>query len=86
MGHGNHWECLEKPVDEALKRFLPSALADGKILASVNREGMWFDRKEPSQETVHSVIFGKAGLGVMALLVTDTPVKRSVLYSAFRNR
>lgn len=83
MGHGNHWECLEKPVDDALKRFLPPALASGKVMKSLSRDGLWFDRKVPSRETVYSVIYGTAGLGVMALLVTDTPVKTSMLYSAF---
>lgn len=82
-GHGNHWECLQKPAEEAIKHFIPIALVTGKLRDSIRRVGMWFDRKEPSEEVVHSIILGSNPLAIMALLVTQQAEKRSTLYSAF---
>lgn len=82
-GHGNHWECLQKPVEEAIKHFIPATIARGKLRESIRRVGLWFDREQPSEELVHSVVMGGKALGIMALLVTDQAAKSSVLYSAF---
>jgi hypothetical protein len=82
-GHGNHWECHQKPVEKAIGHFIPAAVARGKMRESIKREGLWFDRTQPSEEAVLSIVMGGNSLGVMALVVTDTPRKRSVLYSAF---
>ena len=82
-GHGNHWECLSKPVEDTIQSFIPATIARGQVGESVRRVGMWFDRDTPSEETVRSVVLGDTPLGSMVLLVTDSPRNRSVLYSAY---
>ena len=82
-GHGNHWECIQKPAQDAIKHFIPAIIAGGKVGKSIHREGLWFDRKLPSTETVVSMVMGNKSFGTMALSVTDSAEKTIVLYSAY---
>lgn len=82
-GHGNHWECLKKPVEEAIQHFIPATLNKGELGQTIQREGIWFDREQPSTETVASIFMGNKAFGSMVLLVSDSAESRSVLYSAY---
>lgn len=82
-GHGNHWECLLKPVEEAIERFIAPTLASGKLESPVRRSGLWFDRDKMSEETVSPIICGTHDLRILALVVSDTPAERNVFYSAY---
>jgi len=82
-GHGNHWECLQKPAEEAIQHIIPATIAKGKLRESVRRVGMWFDQGELREETVHSLALGNRGLGSMVLLVTESANNRSVLATAY---
>jgi len=82
-GHGNHWECLLKPVDEAIKHFIPVTINEGKLGDSIKRKGLWFNREQSSTETVVPVILGTKFFGTMALVVSDSNESSNVLYSAY---
>ena len=82
-GHGNHWECLQKPVEDAIQHFIPEAIAKGKLGQTIQREGLWFNRDQASTETVVSIVMGNKAFGTMVLLVSDSIAGRSVLYSAY---
>ncbi len=76
-GHGNHWECLQKPVEEAIQHFIPATIDKGELGQTIQREGLWFDRDQPSTETVVPIVMGNKAFGTMVLLVTDS-LKRVV--------
>ena len=71
-GHGNHWECLQKPVEDAIQHFIPEAIAKGKLGQTIQREGLWFNRDQASTETVVSIVMGNKAFGTMVLLVSDS--------------
>ncbi len=82
-GHGNHWECLQKPVEEAIQHFIPATIDKGELGQTIQREGLWFDRDQPSTETVVPIVMANKAFGTMALLVSDSIESRSALYSAY---
>jgi hypothetical protein len=82
-GHGNHWGCLQKPAEEAIQNFIPATIAKGQLGKPLQREGLWFDREQPSIEKVIPIVMGNKAFGTMVLLVSDSPKKSSVLYSAY---
>jgi hypothetical protein len=82
-GHGNHWECLKKPVDEAIASFISAAVDRGRAGKAVRRKGLWFNRGHPTEEGVFSLLLGDHDLGVMVLVVTDSQENVNSLYTAY---
>lgn len=82
-GHGNHWECLGKSVEELLPKFIPATLARGKIRHGVKRTGQWFEMTEPSEQVLTSIVHAPAALGSMAIVVSNHDRNGVSLLTAF---
>ena len=82
-GHGNHWECLGKPVDGLLKDFIPLVIAKGKVGSMVNRNHTWFGSKKKRNESLTALLYQPKPLGCMVILASDYKEERQVLYTGY---
>jgi hypothetical protein len=74
-GHGNHWECLGKPTEELIKKFIPLTIAKGQVGSEAARPN--------GRLPLVSIIHAPQPLGAMVVLEVDRLQKRSSLVTGF---
>jgi hypothetical protein len=82
-GHGNHWECLGKPVEDLIEIFIPKTLARGEIAGSAKRTGQWFEMIEPAEQVLTSIVYAPTDLGSMVIVVSNHDREGVTLLTAF---
>ena len=82
-GHGNHWGCLGKPVDDLLKEFLPLTIDKGKVGKIVFRTHTWFNRNPKRREALTEILYQPKSLGCMVLFGSDTKEKVEAIYTGY---
>jgi len=70
-------------VEERVKQFIPATCAKGKLGQSASRTAAWFDCKKAATEIIHSLSYPPTPLRCMAIVVSDTPQKTNIFFTAF---